>query len=251
MDITYGQLEATLAAYLRIHPDRLGTFRSRIKQLQRLQFPPGVNIGRGGKMAYSLAHLFQMVTAFELLGFAIPAQTACTLAVEHWDTIAGGFALAALNERSFKDPKPENIFAVMAVRNMNEMQISRYIDQRSSVRVCDESGLRSEIDVNSFNLDYCKLVISLSAILNKVLSIASESAGIKKANVFSESFHDWLPKDDHLSYRFLKEYPDRSNLLMRQKLHRYHGNDPTSFTPEGEEEAKLFLLNDYSEGPPF
>ncbi|GFZ85198.1 MULTISPECIES: hypothetical protein [Sphingobium] len=97
MILTYGQLEATVAAHLRIHPDRVGTLRARIKQLQKLQFPPGVNVGRGAKMAYSGAHLFQLISAFELINLGLPAATATGIVTPSWRQFAAGFGRALQN----------------------------------------------------------------------------------------------------------------------------------------------------------
>lgn len=94
MILTYGQIEATIVGHLRIHPDRVGTLRARIKQLQKLQFPIGVNVGRGTKMQYSGEHLFQLVTAFELINLGLPAFTATTIATENWDVFAAAYAYA-------------------------------------------------------------------------------------------------------------------------------------------------------------
>ncbi|PSO12626.1 MULTISPECIES: hypothetical protein [unclassified Sphingobium] len=98
MILTYAQIESTLAGHLRVHPDKLGTLRARIKQLQKLQFPPGVNVGRGTKMAYSGAHLFQLLAAFELINIGLPAATATGLVTPNWRQFAAGFA------RAMEDP---------------------------------------------------------------------------------------------------------------------------------------------------
>lgn len=84
MKLTYRQLEAILAAYLGVHPDKVSTFRSRMKQLQRLEFPHGVNIGRGVRMTYTAEHLLQLAVAFEVLGTGLAAKAATDLVSSHW-----------------------------------------------------------------------------------------------------------------------------------------------------------------------
>lgn len=91
MELSYRQLEATLAAYLGVHPDRLGTFRSRLKQLQRLEFPAGVNIGRGTRMNYGTEHLLQLAVAFELIGTGMPAKTATQTVLQYWPRFEAAF----------------------------------------------------------------------------------------------------------------------------------------------------------------
>lgn len=100
MQLSYSQLEAILVTHFGIHPDRVSTFRARIKQLQRLGFPSGINIGRGVKMAYSAEHLFQLATAFELIDIGLTAQTATTVTAQNWTGISAAFGYAVRNEFS-------------------------------------------------------------------------------------------------------------------------------------------------------
>lgn len=94
MELSYRQLEAILAAYLTVHPDKMGTFRSRMKQLQRLKFPAGVNIGRGVRMTYTAEHLLQLAVAFEMIGAGLAAKAATDLVSEYWDRFKTAFARA-------------------------------------------------------------------------------------------------------------------------------------------------------------
>lgn len=94
MELTYRQLEAILAAYLSVHPDKIGTFRSRMKQLQRLEFPSGVNIGRGVRMTYTAEHLLQLAAAFEVIGTGVAAKAATDLVTRYWERFQAAFGRA-------------------------------------------------------------------------------------------------------------------------------------------------------------
>lgn len=94
MELSYRQLEATLAAYLNVHPEKIGTFRSRMKQLQRLEFPVGVNIGRGVRMTYSADHLLQLAVAFEIIGTGLAAKAATDLVTKYWVRFQAAFGRA-------------------------------------------------------------------------------------------------------------------------------------------------------------
>lgn len=83
-----------MTAYLNVHPDKVGTFRSRLKQLQRLEFPAGVNIGRGVRMTYSAEHLLQLAAAFEVIGAGLAAKAATDLVSEHWTAFQTAFGRA-------------------------------------------------------------------------------------------------------------------------------------------------------------
>lgn len=254
MELSYGQLETTLITHLRIHPDRVGTFRSRIKQLQRLQFPPGVNVGRGARMAYSGEHLFQLVTAFELIAFGLPAMSACTLVERHWEQFSAGYALSALQGRRWpRKEKDPHIVAVLWIEALHEIQFNKHagVIEPSSVAIKDQAAAVGELADYDFDRHNTRLIISIGKALTQVLEVSRRVAGVEDASVYDAEFHRWLPPGEVPWISFRSRYPDRSNLPMRQHLHRFSGEDPDSLTPDGMEEAQQFLANDYDSAGPF
>lgn len=253
MKLTYGQLELTLAIHLRVHPDKVPTLRSRIKQLQRLQFPPGVNVGRGSKMEYTGEHLFMLVTAFELIGLGLPAQTVCNLVTDHWAHFSAGYALSALQDRRFNQDKPEQVLAVVWMQSLHEIQFGNDLNEvrPSFVLICDESAAKRELRPYNFDHHYSRIILSIGKLLLRIIKIAKEQSGVKGATAYDDDFHSWLPSADMAGVDFASRYPDRSNLVIRKRLQHMYGNDPDSLTPDGADEANEFLANDYSEAAPF
>lgn len=254
MELSYGQLEATLAGHFRIHPDRIGTFRSRIKQLQRLQFPPGVNIGRGARMLYSGEHLFQLVMAFELIGFGLPAMSACSLVERHWEQFSAGYALSALQGRRWgRKEKDPHIVAVLWIEALHEIQFNKHagVIEPSSVDIKDQAAAVGELADYDFDRHNTRLIISIGKALTQVLEVSRRVAGVEDASVYDAEFHRWLPLGKVPWITFRSRYPDRSNLPMRRHLHQFSGEDPDSLTPDGAEEAQQFLANDYDSVAPF
>lgn len=253
MKMTYGQLEQTLAAHLHVHPDKVPTLRSRIKQLQRLQFPPGVNVGRGSKMEYTGEHLLMLVTVFELIGFGLPAQTAANTVSDHWAKFASGYALAALQDRRFRVKERDQVLAILWLQSLHEIQFDpKWTEVNpSSLKICDETAAKRELRPYKFDQHHTRLFLSVGKLLTRVLQIAKEQAGVADASAFDEEFHAWLPVGDANGIDFANYYPDRSNLALRKRLQQIYGKDPDSLTPQGVEEANQFLANDLSEGAPF
>jgi hypothetical protein len=256
MILSYGQLEAVLVGHLRIHPDKISTLRSRIKQLQRLKFPPGVNVGRGTKMEYSGEHLFMLVTVFELMGFGFPAQYACNLTLKHWKEFSAGYALAALQRRNFSWDEDKNnvdqVLAVLSVQSLHDIQFHKHSEPKpSSVHLYDLDAVKGSLRPFEFYEVFTRLFISLGLLTTRILEIASSRAGVREASIYSHDFHSWLPKERVNYVSFAKPYPDRSNIPMRQDLNGIYGNDPDASTPDGLEEAKEFLSNDYNFEAPF
>lgn len=66
MQFTFAQVERALALTNNIADERRSAFSHRLKHLQRLKFPPGVNTGRGRAATYTVGHLYLLGVALEL-----------------------------------------------------------------------------------------------------------------------------------------------------------------------------------------
>lgn len=66
MQFTFAQVERALALTNNIADERRSAFSHRLKHLQRLKFPPGVNTGRGRAATYTVGHLYLLGIALEL-----------------------------------------------------------------------------------------------------------------------------------------------------------------------------------------
>lgn len=66
IDLTYGEVEATLANLNRIADEKRVAFKARLKHFQRLGFPEGANTGTGKRVVYSVQMLFKLALATEL-----------------------------------------------------------------------------------------------------------------------------------------------------------------------------------------
>lgn len=122
MELSRKQLEAIVLAHHRVHPDKQETFRSRIKTLQRMGFPPGTNVGRGPKMGYSAEHLFQLITVFELQQIGLAADRAIQTVLNAWSYLQTGFGVAFALQDSFT-PTRERILGWIHGRALRELQV--------------------------------------------------------------------------------------------------------------------------------
>lgn len=247
MELTYRQLETTLAAHLQINPDRISTFRSRIKQLQRLEFPGGVNIGRGAKMAYTGEHLFKLVTAFELIGIGLSAQFVTELVELHWKKISAAYALNSVGKRYWGSST--RVYVRFILQSMHEIQFSKHkAPIASHVIVEDEPHLTSLLGATETRSSFCYPVLVISDLMERVTNAAETFAGVMQASNDREAL-GWLPQDKVGFVLFKGPYPDRGNLKMRKHLNRIFQNDPESETPEGVEEARDFIENGLTSCP--
>lgn len=252
MEMSYKQLEKILISHFKILPDREGTFRSRIKQLQRMEFPAGVNVGRGAKMLYAGEHLFKLVTAFELIGAGLPALTATQIVDRHWTAISAGYALSALQHRWGYPFEHFHIYLAISVDSMHEIRFHKTAwppPQSTAVKVVDLDFVARMINGKQTSGHPLQTYLAVSRLLETILDIARNQAGLSVGH-HDDEFVAWLPKGKSYDISFLRRYPDQSNIEMRQYLHLLRNDDPNSLTPEGQEEAKNFIEN-VLEGAPF
>lgn len=85
-----GQVEKLLRDGLEIDEENRSTFKSRIKHLQRMQFPPGTNTGKGKKFDYGWSQIIQYIVVFDLIDQGLSPEIAVSLVVESESKIERG-----------------------------------------------------------------------------------------------------------------------------------------------------------------
>lgn len=76
MDLSFNQVEAVFTERFAIPENRAVAFRGRLQHLQRLNFPSGVNTGRGKKASYGWKQIIQLVVALDLIDFGMTPDAA-------------------------------------------------------------------------------------------------------------------------------------------------------------------------------
>lgn len=100
--MNYGGAEALFASINAIRPDKRIAFKARLKHLQRLGFPPGVNTGTGRSANYGAGEIYQLGIALELLQLGLSPERAVRLVSGNIEVLknAGRTALAELINQS-------------------------------------------------------------------------------------------------------------------------------------------------------
>ncbi len=188
MILTYGQLEAAVVAHLQIHPDRVPTLRARIKQLQKLQFPPGVNVGRGTKMAYNAAHLFQLISAFELINVGLPAATATGMVITNWRVFAAGYGRAVQNLHGVRS---DDVFVRLLHLSLEEL--TGGIDRKgwtSPAYIEDRESLDFELGRDDRRVAFTSIILCASDIARSVMHATENVCRIQSPSE-DEEFSSW------------------------------------------------------------
>lgn len=209
MILTYGQIEATIVGHLRIHPDRVSTLRARIKQLQKLQFPLGVNVGRGAKMQYSGEHLFQIVTAFELINVGLPAFTATTITAENWDIFAASYAYAIkLRNSSLTTVKMPFIYTRITHVALSALLSEHDADDSGGIVIETMETLRQTLDYYDHPRTAGHILLCTSQIAESTLGAARRVGRVP--NAFNDDEFETWPS--HHSADRLNLLPDSANV---------------------------------------
>ena len=109
MELTFNQVEAVFAARFDIPADRAVAFRGRLQHLQRLNFPTGVNTGRGTKAVYGWTQLIQLMVALDLIDLGMTPYVAAKSVMPSTDRliaaiyeVASSFESARALAKAFK-----------------------------------------------------------------------------------------------------------------------------------------------------
>lgn len=92
--LTFAQLKTILASHLKVDELKLGKFQMRLKQLQRLGWPRGVNNGRKTRVSYTAQQLLELAFIFELIELGLSPERATGLVEVWWDSVRRAFLLA-------------------------------------------------------------------------------------------------------------------------------------------------------------
>lgn len=194
MELSYRQLERTLAQHFRILPDREGTFRSRIKQVQRitkfqsLQFPEGSAVARGDKGRYSAAHLFQFIAVFELINCGYPPALAVDIVADKWLAFSCGFGLAIRHRR--RNQSGRIVYLRVMNSTLAELQGRKADADLPGVFVEDEESLHKILKRNDDRIANAYVVLCASDIVLDVLDLIKRAAQLDNP-VHDDEFKDW------------------------------------------------------------
>lgn len=165
ISLSFASVEHTLARGMGVLADDLPKFRARIKQLQRLGFPEGVNVGRGVRMPYELVHLIQLAVAFELLDCGLPAKFVTESVARGWDRISYG-VWAAVSHRVGSTDRVYLACRFNAVKDVSGKVAKFSIEDHESLK---DLGRRHGGLV----------IVNLTKVLGKVMAGANDQAAIR------------------------------------------------------------------------
>ncbi len=107
MQFRFAEVERALALVHAIADGKRSAFANRLRHLQRLGFPPGVNTGRGTVATYGVGEVFLLGVALELMQLGLNPERAVQAITDDYHAVATGAGMAAYYgppDGSFKNP---------------------------------------------------------------------------------------------------------------------------------------------------
>jgi hypothetical protein len=96
MDLTFNQVEAVFVRRFDIPDEKAVAFRGRLQHLQRLNFPQGVNTGRGKKASYGWLQVIQLTVALDLIDLGMTPDLVARTVKQGSDRIVDAVAKVTL-----------------------------------------------------------------------------------------------------------------------------------------------------------
>jgi hypothetical protein len=137
VELSYADVEATLARLNRIADDKRIAFRARLKHFQRLGFPPGVNTGTGKRAVYTFPLLIMLAFATELTQAGMAPKRVVKTLNHSWDTIEWSLLIAITPGDVWETPQDQDLVWMLspeAMRDLSEEGEGDY-DYHESIRV--------------------------------------------------------------------------------------------------------------------
>lgn len=96
LPLTFAEAHFIISMVAGISAEKGETFRSRLKQWQKMGFPEGTKVGRGVKAQYGAVQIFQLVLLVKLLRIGLTPDRAQRVITTGWTRFMGGFTEALI-----------------------------------------------------------------------------------------------------------------------------------------------------------
>ena len=106
MRLKFGQVEALVVGMHAVTTRKKNALRGRFRHFQRDNFPAGINVGRGPRVAYGVDETFKLVFAFELLAARIPPVAVAPIVEAGWPAFLEMVRLAGMAHLDGREVAP-------------------------------------------------------------------------------------------------------------------------------------------------
>lgn len=199
MNLSYADAVQILIGRHCIAADRQGAFKARLKHLQRLGFPAGVNTGKGRRAVYDWLQIIELNLAFELIGFGLPPE----LAVDIVSNSCAAIEAACIDSHprsDLKNPDDAQATTVMIGRPMlavllsdvfHSLKVEAAIDRSRRLTFASVDTLKWGLTATTIVPDTPTMVFNFSHLLGFQIASIASVRGITIQTVIAD-FDDWV-----------------------------------------------------------
>lgn len=137
-ELTYGEVESLLMTVLQVPEEKRMRLRSRVQHLQRAEFPPGVNVGRGSRYSYDQDATLQLLFAFALLDLNWTSLAAAKFIEAEWAAFQP-YIKRGLEDRQqvrTQDKRPQMIIEPSGLHN-----VGRGLGRKTGAPTAEADGM--------------------------------------------------------------------------------------------------------------
>lgn len=139
MGYGFADVEAALAEIHGIADEKRSAFSNRLKHLQRLGFPPGVNTGRGRAATYYAEHAFLLGVALQLNEISVSPERAIKMIESSFSPLAGG--------ASFAIEKAEPVFCEVPALSLMDLVYGDRLSEHAGLATFDRDFASKKLEL--------------------------------------------------------------------------------------------------------
>lgn len=196
--LTYAQIESLLADLHQIREHRITALRARLKHFKRLNFPPGVNTGRGRRAEYGPGQLASLSLAFQLLELGFAPERAKIFLARIRDIVAHAVRLAAHGLMLPDSEEELDIFLCLDPKALMSLEG----DKLAAENISDDTAFWSDSKALAEGLvdqDFPfvrRSMINISSLL-RYWALHLESAGVVERSELYGAMREWALDAEH------------------------------------------------------
>lgn len=197
MGLGLAAVEGVFASLHNIRDDKRVAFRARLKHLQRLGFPPGVNTGTGKRAEYHGQQIFLLGLALEMLQLGLTPERATHVIQRNYTPICAcaRLALFGLNKDGAEAP---SMFVRFDPAALDALGASNGHDEADTTFWYEGVGTLADMLRKGGTLWPRVALINLSSLISHVFTLIHEFSSAS-ADAFENELTTWLdshPEDE-------------------------------------------------------
>lgn len=193
MEFGFATVDAILSRINMIRADAGTAFAARLKHLQRLGFPEGVNTGRGHAAVYNIGHLCDLNSALQLIQLGYLPERAI-VSVRKNDNLKRAYYLVA---HSLEMPSPKRYVVGMTPSALAPLGIDALTEIENLLIVSDVADLSEYVKTSTmFRYAYFDLTatVDLIALHLEQLGISTRYEALSEIRKWGATYSGYDPE---------------------------------------------------------